>query len=194
MDAGLARTSGATLATITLANVRFTICKPAMVEFFAQMEAFILSRKTSPEMFALRACSIAPVSCHDAIWAAAAAQANKADSRMATNAEIAAFSASPWLGAMLVWMCMHERHLKDFPDCENVVGKLYEDIMVNGKAHFEAQLLTVKQACGIHDLKNSAGRTAPPAPADQSKDAPNSADGQESTDDSPTNTDGAPNK
>ena len=135
---------------------------------------------------------MAPIACHEAIWAAAAAQANKADSRMASNTEIQAFSNSPWMGAMLVWMCMHERHLKEFPDCDKVVGKLYEDILVNGKDHFEEQLLTVKQACGINDLKNSVGRKGSPLPADPLKDDPNSADGPESTGASPTSSASTP--
>ncbi len=117
---GHARLSGKLHKTIAIGGKSITLSKPTLVGVYAEMEAFVISRKRDPLVLAVEACKTAPPAHHAAIWEAAMKTASAA--RIATAEEMAAFERSPWGIAFKLWKCLDDRHLVEFPTPEATMG------------------------------------------------------------------------
>jgi hypothetical protein len=178
---GHARLSGKIHKDLLINGKTYTLSRPALVGVYAEMEAFLVSRKSDPIVLAVEACRLAPAAMHATIWEAAMKTGSSA--RIATAEEMAAFEASPWGIAFKLWKCLDKKHEQEFPTPESAM-KLLEEIGDN----LPELTATLAVVSGEADLGNSSGRS-PKAPAEkQPTDTPSSADGRPSTSSSPTPT------
>ena len=180
---GHARLSGKIFKTICIGARTYKLSKPTLVGVYAEMEAFLISRKRDPLVLAVEACKLAPPALHATIWEAAMKSASAA--RIATAEEMSAFEASPWGMAFKLWKCLDDGHQAEFPTPESAMA-LIEQAGDNIQ-ELAAQLAVVS---GEGDLGNSSGRS-PKAPAEkQATDTPSLEAGQPSTSSSPSPTAG----
>lgn len=180
---GHARLSGKLHKTIAIGGKSITLSKPTLVGVYAEMEAFVISRKRDPLVLAVEACKTAPPAHHAAIWEAAMKTASAA--RIATAEEMAAFERSPWGIAFKLWKCLDDRHLVEFPTPEATMGLIR--LCGDNLDEVQAQLAVVS---GEADLGNLSGRSPTAPAAKPATDTRPSEDGPPSTSSSPTPTDG----
>ena len=184
---GAALVAGTIYKDITLAGHKLRISQPKLVGIFADIEAFIISRKTDPMVVAIRACKTAPASMHRMIMDAAIEQASKAT--LVTEEEWGEFSRSLWAPAFFLWKSLDPKHLDEFPTVESIMDLINAEAAEGGKSALAELMANVDIVQQERELKNSAGRSATPAPG--RKTANHSAmAGRPSTNTSLTDSDG----
>jgi hypothetical protein len=182
MPSSAARTSGRIYKDVEIGGKKFRIGEPQKVGIVAEMEAFILSRRLDPIVFAIRACKSAPATMHAAIWQGATAAATRG---LATPEEWAAFESSLWKSAFMLFKTLDPKHRDEVPDVEAAME------LIEQEANLDELMSLVRFVSQDDDLKNSSGRSAGATSASKPKtDDPSTTDGPPSTITSPTDTDG----
>ena len=188
MPSSPSRVAGKVYKDVTIAGKTFRISRPKMVGIYAEIEAFILSRKEDPLVLAVRACKKAPESQHAAIWKAAMEAAEVA--KNVTPAEMKAFEGSRWAPAFFLWKSLDKRHHDEVPDVEAAMALLEKEAAMSLK-NLDEIMANVSVVQQDRDLKNFDGPTTVPGRTkSQSMDTQSSEDGQPSTSTSPTDSDG----
>jgi hypothetical protein len=152
--ASAARVAGKVYKRVMIAGREFTLSQPAKYGKFAEIEAFILSRKEDPMVAALRVCKRAPVEMHNTIWKAAMETASAA--RIATREDWQKFEDSKWPAVFMLWMAMDPKHREEFPTAESVADLIIREADRQNSTIDEIimQASIVQQDA---ELKNSAG-------------------------------------
>jgi hypothetical protein len=188
MSDGHARTTGALYRVVTLGGNKYKL-RPFSLGVLPEMEAFIISKREDPIVWATRACLLAPESQHKVIWEVAMEKSIRA--RAVTDSEINEFRGTSIGNAWVFWVCARQDNPGVFPDKATCPG-IYEDECVRKALEIMScatdQELAILQAeaqvaSGEADAKNSTGRPAASPLLDL-------ADGQLSTSSSPISTDG----
>lgn len=146
---GHARTVGMLTQTATVGGKRYTI-RPFTVGVLPEMEAYIISKREDPIIWATRACLIAPDDQHERIWRIAQEASNK--NRTVTTAQSEEFRNSLEGGAFVFWVCVRADHpeVKTPQDALQIMLSATEDELTMLKA-------AVFVGSGEHDLGNSTG-------------------------------------
>ena len=177
-----ARTSGKVYKEVDIAGRKFTLSEPQKIGIVAEMEAFILSKRIDPIVFAVRACRQTPATMHAAIWQGASATASRG---MATPEEWAAFETSLWRSAFMLWKTLDPKHLEEVPSVEAAME------LIEADTNFDELMALVRIVSQDNETKNSPGPTAPATRASNPATATQSlTDGPPSTSTSPIGSDG----
>jgi hypothetical protein len=182
---GQARVSGRIYKDVEIGGKTYRLSQPNMVGIYGDVERWVIARKVDPLVLAVRACKIAPPELHAMIWDAAMKAGSAA--RIASREELDLFWNSRWANAWLFLKALDPQHAAEVPDPEAAMK------ILDGGVDIDELLAQLQVVSGEADLKNSSGPSETRAPSQQT-DTHVSEDGQESTDSSPTSTDGPPSK
>ena len=144
------RTAGVDFRQITIDEKTYTM-RPFTVGMYAEMEAYIVSKRPDPLTVASEAVSKLPSNQHDAIWKAAMNQAVNA--RTVTAEEATVFENSVEGLSWKVWQSLKCDH----PEIDSPI-KARELLVKAGEEKFEEIALAVEIASGEADLKKSTGQ------------------------------------
>ena len=179
-----ARVAGKVYKQIVIGGKTYTLSQPQRVGNFAKMEAFIISRRTDPIQFAIRACRQTPATMHAAIWEGCSATGSRG---LASGAEWDTFERSLWKNAFMLWVTLDPKHADEVPTIEAAME------LIESGMDLEELMALIKIVSQDSDLPNSFGRTATAAPAPNQPTADRSSpDGQQSMNSSDANSDSAP--
>ncbi len=144
------RTAGADSRQITILGKPYTM-RPLTIGVYADMEAFIISRRPDPLAIASEAVKRLPAAQHESIWRAAMNQAVAA--RTVTAEEASAFENSVDGLAWKVWQCLKQDH----PEIDSM-DAARQLLIAAGESHFEQIARATEIASGEADLKKSSGQ------------------------------------
>jgi hypothetical protein len=177
MADGHARTTGALYQIATLGGKQFKL-RPFSLKVLPEMEAFIISKREDPIVWATRACMVAPESQHEVIWRVAMEKSIRA--RAVTDQEMEEFRRTTIGGAWVFWVCARQDH-PEIKSVEDALG------IIESASDEELEILNAKAyvVSGEADLGNSTG-----LPATEGEKKAEQEGGPQSTSTSPTPTDG----
>jgi len=161
MANGHARTTGAIVRKATIGGKQYTLSAFSL-GVLPEMEAYIISKREDPIIWATRACMVAPADQHEVIWRVAMEKSIRA--RSVTEQEMDEFRRTSIGNAWMFWVCARKNHpeLATVEDALNVIGTASEE---------ELEILNAEAfvASGEADLGNSTGlpATAEKAAKDQ---------------------------
>jgi len=166
---GQARTMGRIKRTLTVCGRKYTLTAPGIGQLYADLEAYIISRRSDPLEAVARAIAAGkiPESQQDRAWRIAMEQATRMGA--VSQAEMTEFENSPRGLAYKLWACLQAEHAAEFPDPESVlrlVEKAVEEAAARHPDNPEAataELARLMQvtavATGEADAGNSSGPT-----------------------------------
>lgn len=184
--------SGKVYKDFTILGKTYRLSQPQRVATFAEREAFILSRRLDPAVFAVQVLSQLPAAIRSDVAKGMTLAAAEVP-RWASQKEWAAFEGSRWDFAFRFFRALDPRHYDEIPDVETAAdvldGWLKDDAVSPVK--WQELLVLIGIVSQDDDLKNSSGRTAGAEPAQpQRTETQSSQAGQPSTADLPSDTDG----
>lgn len=151
------RTAGVSHKTVEINGVKYKL-RPITVGAYAEMEAFIVSRRPDPLDIASAAVARLPKSQHDAIWRVAMDRAITA--RTVTQEDAEAFENSVDGLSWKLWQCLKDNH----PEI-NSLDAARDLLIAAGEDNFQKLAMSVQVASGEADLGKSTGQAEAEAEA-----------------------------
>lgn len=149
------RTAGVDYREIAIGEKTYKM-RPLTVGAYAELEAYIVSKRPDPLALASQAAAKAPASQHDAIWRAAMDRAMAL--RTVTPEEAQAFEDSMDGLAWKFWQCIRQDH----PEVDSIQAAK-ELIISAGDERLREIAVATELASGEADLGNSTGPAEVPA-------------------------------